>query len=256
MAVHVNESFAPGLEIKEGVGGLSLDIESCTVGTYRQPVACAVRVGKRTIFHRRVCLVLILDVVDFPVPEVVHPLVAILLDCQGHVAGDTLEVLDGSAEIDAAHGLHEDVETRTLGAWRKHQLLLAVAAVKFAYISPLHENLREIMGVVHRKQRLSPELRKRCTVENRAESLVILLHCPDFRILPGLRHIVAERSDLLEVEALDFNRPDQGRHRSLLLAIHIFRKGLAQLPVFGCGLARLAYRRIIVVTCDIGSETG
>ena len=24
--------------------------------------------------------------------------------------------------------------------------------------TPLHENLREIMGVVHRKQRLSPEL--------------------------------------------------------------------------------------------------
>ena len=64
---------------------------------------------------------------------------------QFHLVGDTLEVLDGTAEVDASQGLHVDVQYVTLLHLGHDERALAVDAVYLADVLAVQEHLGIVM---------------------------------------------------------------------------------------------------------------
>ena len=176
MAVDVDKALAPALEVEEGVGRL-LHLECGAVYAARQAaVGAPDGFGQRLERNGVVVVGLVVDIVYGPVFEVAHEVAAVAALGEGHSVGYAFEVLYGAAEVYAAHSLDENVEHGILGTCRKHELLLAVAAVELAYKLTVDKHLGVVVRVAHGEESAGGKRRESCAVEDGAEALVVFLH--------------------------------------------------------------------------------
>ena len=121
MTVDPDLSFTKGLEIQERVTYFlqrELTLEVATIGNDSLVVFHLHTIRS----HRRLdSLIVVGHRADDPMLEGIGHLMSVLLCLQLHVTGDTLEVLDGASEINAPHGLHENIQHVAFLHGRQHQ---------------------------------------------------------------------------------------------------------------------------------------
>ena len=276
MTIHIHLSLAPGLEVQEGVAYL-LQVEITAVvaglhdvGKFLRPFITLCK-GKRrnTPFHLArsylivntlnhiKCLdgslVIIRDGDVCPVLRRQHDFCIVCLCRQGDITDDTFEVLDGTAEVDAAHAFDDDDQFGTLLDGRNRERFLVFHTVDFTNILPIDENLCKVVELSC-EHALRSDLRQAGGVHHGAPTHIHLLKSLQGTI-DWLGHGRQHGCELRQLKL----RHGHYRHRSLgyvgELLVAVLLHHLTQFPELRCGLTILVDRSVIVVGSDIRGET-
>ena len=190
-----------------------------------------------------------------PALEVGGEVVAVDVDGQIHGSLDALEVLDGTSEVDASHGLDEDVETGTLVGGGEHEVLVAIAAVERADVLAVEEHLHVVVATCDVEFALSVSFGQEGAVHDGAPSLVELFHRLDLLGEDDLGQVLEEGSVLREPEG---RHGDDGQRLGccwqFLVAV-LLQHG-AQFVELGGSLSVLVDGCVVVVGGHVGRETG
>ena len=113
ITIHINETLTEGFEVEECVGWF-LHTECSFVVTW-DAVATETRIScEQRFVNLLLCLfVCVRNEVCTPVLQVGSKLISIKSDSQFYLSVDTLEVLDGTSEIDATHCFNKEFEVGT-----------------------------------------------------------------------------------------------------------------------------------------------
>ena len=90
---------------------------------------------------------------DVPVLQVVGEYVAIGLSGESDTLGDSLEVLDGTPEVDATHRLDEDGESLAARDCWNHKTFLVFHTINLANILAVDKHLGKVVAVIESEQR-------------------------------------------------------------------------------------------------------
>ena len=221
ISVHVNQPFAPCLEVQESVAGL-LHVEGGAVAARDALSLFVLQRADGFELHAFIEFVCVFDVENFPVLQVADEGITVHVDGQFHVLRDAFEVLDGTSKVDASHGFYQDVELCSLAAGGQGNLLFAVAAVQLADVLAVDEDLCIVVRFVDGEQCRNFGLRQRSAVQNAAEALVVLFHRADVFVFLGSRQVGEEWGHLGELEGRNADGLDEGRNFGLFLAVHVF----------------------------------
>ena len=124
MSVDIDLTLAPSFQIKERIAGF-LQIECSTIA------ARNLLILQSHIFHVFLSLIAVTKIVYLPILEVDSHLAAIIHGIsQFHFFCNTLEVFNGTSEIDTTHGFHEDINLIALFQSRHQERLLMITAVE------------------------------------------------------------------------------------------------------------------------------
>ena len=175
--------------------------------------------------------------------------------CELHSAHNALEVLDGTAEVNAAHSLYKDVESGTLAHGRQTHLAFVHAAVELTDVFTVNKYLCIVVGIKLEHATFGKR-GERGAVKDAAESLIVLLHGFHLLVRHRRRQIGHKRSHFGKSEFVNRGHRILGRHLGqFLAAVSILLQGFAERHVLGCIVAGLTDWGIIVVAGHVGSES-
>ena len=253
MSVEVYQPLAPGLHIEEGIArllqaecgaiianGLGQIHERSHIGLWCREGSEGVAVG-------------VLDAGHLPVLERPGDLVAIHIGCEGDVPYESLEVLDGSAKVDASHGFHEEGQAVALLSGRKLQGALVLHPVHLTHILAVDESLHKVVPV-NVEGRPCGYLRQVCTINHGAIPHVHLLEGDGLTAGSHAVHAHAERGYQAECHAWDTDEPSRSSGDSGKFLRGILLHGLPQQMVFLGGAAILIDGCIVIIRGHVGSE--
>ena len=155
------------------------------------------------------CLVVIGDGHIHPVLWRQHHLNVVFLRCQRDVAYDALEVLDGTAEVDAPHAFDDDNQFGSFLHGRDGERLLVLHAVNLTNIFVVDKHLGEVVELAG-EHALRSNLGQASRVHHRAPAHIHLLEGLGCAI-DGLGHGGHEGCELRQLEL----RHGDDRHRGL-----------------------------------------
>ena len=162
VAVDPHLALAPRLEIEERVAHLrEVEVAAIVAALTHQVEAAFVPLSGQAEADTRVGLsqvVIVLKRVDGLAVVVAHGVFRPTqrLPCRfhvvhfsgdGHIAHDALEVLDGAAEVDAAHRLHQNFQFVTLPHRQQRQALLVFHTVYLSDVFAIDEDLSEVVEI-------------------------------------------------------------------------------------------------------------
>ena len=252
MTIHVKLALAPGLQIDECITYLR-ELEGSTVGSSR----IRIRLNQRLPVHGLHGLVVIADVEDGPefwLNGDGSRLFGTNLIDELHLFGDTLEVLDGAAEVDATHGFHQNVELVALLDGRHLHLGLVLSTIEGTNLHTVHEDLGIVMRLGHTEHAGRDILVEGVAIDDTAPTLIELFHGLDTCRYLARRKVVEDGSHLGELNLGDGDGRNGGRHLALLLSVHILGHHLTQFVVLGRSLTCLVDGSIVIIAGHIGCK--
>ena len=263
MAIDIDLTLAPVLEVEEGVAHL-LQVEVATVvANALGHELLAFRVfGLQEGAHGR--SIVVLDTQVIPLAGCPGGLYVIDLGGDDHVGNESLEVLDGAAEVDAAHSFHENHQIVVALHGRQDERRLVFHAVDLTDELAVDEYLCVVVGFeLH--DALHGNIRQLGNVHHGAPAKVHLLEGHPTGPLHNAVGTPDERLKLVESELGNSYRRVFLRHGGKFLAADpflshgipltaVFLHGLAKLPELIGHLTGLVDGRVVVVGSHVGRE--
>ena len=182
---------------------------------------------------------------------------AVNLGSDGHFAGDTLEVLDGAAEVDTSHGLHQDFQfISCLDRWQGDALFV-FHPINLTDVFSIDEHLREVMEISGQQTWFTDGWQGGRVVHS-SPTQVHFLESFEFTMIISLLLIINTIENGRKLLQLELWHRDDAHwslwHSRHLLTVVVLRHHLAKLIELRSGKTIFVDRSIVVVAGNVWSK--